>query len=57
MAITINIYYTGKDGNAKAFAEEMMKSGAVDKIRAEAGNIRYDYFFPIREQNEKSRTV
>ena len=47
MAITINIYYTGKDGNAKAFAEEMMKSGAVDKIRAEAGNIRYEYFFPM----------
>ena len=47
MAITINIYYTGKDGNAKAFAEEMMKSGVVDKIRAEAGNIRYEYFFPM----------
>ena len=47
MAITINIYYAGKDGNAKAFAEEMMKSGVVDKIRAEAGNIRYEYFFPM----------
>ena len=47
MAITINIYYTGKDGNAKTFAEEMVKSGLVDKIRAEAGNIRYEYFFPM----------
>ena len=47
MVITINIYYTGKDGNAKAFAEEMVKSGVVDKIRAEAGNIRYEYFFPM----------
>ena len=47
MAITINIYYTGKDGNAKAFAEEMVKSGVVDRIRTEAGNIRYEYFFPM----------
>ena len=57
MSIIINIYYTGKDDNAKAFAEKMVKSGVVDKIRTEAGNIRYEYFFPIREQNEKSRTV
>ncbi len=47
MAITINIYYTGKDGSAKAFAAEMTKSGVVDRIRSEAGNIRYEYFFPM----------
>ena len=47
MAITVNIYYKGKDGNARKFAEEMIKRGIVDKIRAEKGNIRYDYFFPI----------
>ena len=45
--ITVNIYYTGKDGNARRFAEEMISSGTVDKIRAEAGNIRYEYFYPI----------
>ena len=45
--ITVNIYYTGKDGNARRFAEEMISSGTVDKIRAEAGNLRYEYFFPI----------
>lgn len=27
MAITINIYYSGTDGNAKKFAEEMILSG------------------------------
>jgi len=42
MAITINIYYSGKNGNAKKFAEEMMKRGIVDNIRKEAGNIRYE---------------
>ena len=35
MAITVNIYYNGKDGNARKFAEEMIKRGIVDKIRAE----------------------
>ena len=34
MAITINIYYTGVDGNARKFAEEMMQSGIVDEIRS-----------------------
>lgn len=47
MAITINIYYSGKNGNAKKFAEEMVSRGIVSNIRAEAGNIRYDYFFPM----------
>lgn len=47
MAITVNIYYSGVNGNAKKFAEEMISSGVVDDIRAEDGNIRYEYFFPI----------
>ena len=47
--ITVNIYYTGKNGNAHRFAEEMESSGTADKIREEAGNIRYEYFFPIKD--------
>ena len=47
MAITINIYYNGKNGNAKKFAEEMISSGIVDRIRAEKGNLRYEYFIPF----------
>ncbi len=46
MALTVNIYYTGKNGSAKKFAEEMGESGLVEKIRAEEGNLRYEYFFP-----------
>lgn len=49
--ITINIYYTGESGDARKFAEEMIKSGAVDAIRREEGNVRYDYFFPIDDGN------
>ena len=44
MPITVNIRYTGANGNALKFAEEMMASGTVDAIRAEEGNLRYEYF-------------
>ena len=47
MSITVNIYYTGENGNARKFAEEMMQSGTVDKIRNEQGNLRYEYFQPL----------
>jgi quinol monooxygenase YgiN len=49
MAITINIYYTGKNGSARKFAEEMISSGVVRNIRAEDGNIRYEYFYPMSD--------
>lgn len=47
MSIVVNIYYTGKDGSARKFAEEMIASGIVDRIRAEEGNEKYEYFFPF----------
>lgn len=53
MSLTVNIYYTGKNGNAKKFAEEMTEKGIVDQVRAEEGNKRYEYFFP----KEDSETV
>lgn len=51
MAITINIYYSGKNGNAVKFAQEMVSSGLVQAIRNEKGNLRYDYFLPV-DDNE-----
>ena len=47
--ITVNLYYTGTNGNARKFAEEMESSGTADLIRAEKGNIRYEYFFPMKD--------
>lgn len=47
MSITVNIYYTGANGSAKSFAQEMVSSGTVDLIRNEKGNVRYEYFFPM----------
>ena len=49
MSITMNLYYTGKDGNARKFAEEMEQSGTATLIRAEDGNEKYDYFFPMSD--------
>ena len=45
--ITVNLYYTGENGAARAFAAEMVRSGVVAAIRAEDGNLRYEYFFPM----------
>lgn len=42
--ITVNLYYRGANGSARAFAEEMEESGIADAIRAEEGNLRYQYF-------------
>ena len=45
--ITVHLYYTGSNGSARDFAEEMVRSGIVSAIRAEEGNLRYAYFFPM----------
>ena len=50
MAITVNIYYSGVNGNARKFAEEMVSSGVVADIRGEEGNLRYEYFFPMDDK-------
>ena len=41
----LDITFSGVDGNARKFVEEMESSGTADSIRAEEGNLRYDYFF------------
>ncbi len=51
MSITINIYYSGENGNATKFAKEMEISGIADRIRAEEGNLRYDYFIPLNNSD------
>ncbi len=47
MSLIVNIYYTGENGNARRFAEEMTEKGIVDQVRSEEGNERYEYFFPM----------
>ena len=45
--ITVNLRYTGENGAALAFAKEMTASGTVDAIRAEEGNVRYEYYISL----------
>ena len=47
--ITVNLYYKGQNGSARRFAEEMESSGIADAIRAEKGNLRYEYFQPLND--------
>lgn len=51
MSFTINIYYKGENGSARKFANEMISSGIVEEIRNKKGNLRYDYFEPL-DDNE-----
>lgn len=61
MAITVNLRYTGKKGAAQAFAREMISSGTVEKIRAEKGNLRYEYYLSFCEEkaggDDNSETI
>ncbi|MDE6388051.1 MAG: antibiotic biosynthesis monooxygenase [Lachnospiraceae bacterium] len=49
MSIIVNIYYSGVNGSARKFAEEMEESGTAAEIRKEEGNLRYEYFFPMAD--------
>lgn len=51
MSITINILYSGKDGNALKFAREMEQSGTAQAIRNEPGNLRYEYYISLQDEN------
>ena len=51
MSLVINIYYTGEGDNALEFAREMISSGIVDRVREEEGNLGYNYFIPMDDEN------
>lgn len=50
MSIIVNVLYSGKNGNAKKFAEEMIDSGIISRVRAEKGNLKYEYFLPMEDE-------
>ena len=51
MSITINILYKGKDNNALKFAREMEQSGTAQAVRNEPGNLRYEYYVSLQDEN------
>lgn len=49
MALTVNLFYTGTNGSARKFVEEMESSGIADAIRAEEGNVAYSYYASLSD--------
>ena len=47
--ITLHLFYTGEGDNARRFADEMESSGLANRIRQEPGNLRYEYYQPVRD--------
>lgn len=52
MSLTVNIFYSGKDGAAIKFANEVIASGLINRIRAEEGNLGYEYYLSIENKEE-----
>lgn len=48
-SVTMLLRYTGKNGAARQFAEEMLASGTVAAIRAEEGNLGYSYYLSLED--------
>lgn len=49
--LIIQILYTGKGHAARDFMQEMIDSGTVEKIRNQSGNLAYDYYLPVEDEN------
>ncbi len=49
MNLTVIIYYTGTNGNARNFVEALESSGIAEVIRQKSGNLRYEYFYPAKD--------
>ena len=50
MSLVMILRYKGEGDAARRFAEEMVSSGLVQRIRDEPGNESYEYFFPMEDQ-------
>lgn len=49
MSFSMNLYYKGGNGSARAFAQEMVSNGIADKIRRMDGCLRYEYFVSLSD--------
>lgn len=49
---TIYVVFKCFDDKREAFIKALHKEGIVDKVRAEKGCIRYDYYFSEKDPNE-----
>lgn len=49
---TIYVKFKCLDGKRESFVERVRKEGILDKIRAEDGCARYDYYYSESDANE-----
>ena len=49
--IILHVTYTTKAGQKEAFVNAIAAAGIDAASRAEAGNIRYDYFYAAQQDN------
>ncbi|MBQ9031438.1 MAG: hypothetical protein IJ106_08310 [Parasporobacterium sp.] len=57
MAITVNLYYTGTNGNARKFAEEMESSGTAEAIDIHHASLMMGTIAAFREKYDLHMTV
>ena len=50
--IVLNVTYKCKPDQREEFLEEIMTEGIDTASRAEAGNLKYDYYLPIDSSDE-----
>lgn len=48
----LNVTYKCKPGMAKAFLDSIRTAGIDAAVRAEDGNLKYDYYFPADGSDE-----
>lgn len=49
--MTLYVKYSARPGMAHAFVEEAESSGVADRIRAEKGCLKYDYYYSAKDEN------
>lgn len=50
-SIVLHVYYSGKSGQAKAFAAEMQEF-LRSQVLQEKGCLQYDYFIPLEDDSK-----
>lgn len=50
--IIVAVRYTVKDGKRGEFYGELTRRGVVAASRAEEGNEKYDYYYPLDSEND-----
>jgi len=50
--IVLNVTYKCKPEMREEFLERIMTEGIDDAVRAEDGNLKYDYYFPADDTQE-----